>query len=59
MIYGMKEANLHYKVDLGRVDLKAKWPSYEECNLEARMKSAITEEHHMTFETRKDTECIE
>jgi hypothetical protein len=41
------------------IQKKVKWPSYEECNLEARMKSAIAEEQNMTFETRKDTECIE
>jgi hypothetical protein len=54
MIYGINESNLH-----NSVDLKAKWPSYQERNLEARMKLAATEERHMTVDTRKDTECIE
>jgi hypothetical protein len=54
MIYGMNESNLHETVDL-----KAKWPSYQERNLEARVKLAAKEEQHMTVETRKDTECIE
>jgi hypothetical protein len=54
MIHGMNEANVHYSVDL-----KAKWPSYQERNLEARMKLAATEEQNMTVERRKDTGCIE
>jgi hypothetical protein len=54
MIYGMNESNIHYSVVL-----KAEWPSYQERNLEARMKLAATEEQHMTVERRKDTVCIE
>jgi hypothetical protein len=54
MIHGMNEANVHYSVDL-----KAKWPSYQERNLEARMKLAATEEQNMTVKRRKDTGCIE
>jgi hypothetical protein len=33
--------------------LKAKWPSYQEHNLEARMKSPAKEEQHMTVEMQR------